>query len=129
MIFADADFFIGFLHEKDAHHKKCLQLIKKINEDIITSWDVIDEVVTKLSYYQSKKVSLRFLKRVIEEKINVFFPNPALFLAAKEIFAQQTSKKISFTDCVNMAIAKEKDIKYFLSFDTIYEKNGFKLVK
>jgi predicted nucleic acid-binding protein len=46
-----------------------------------------------------------------------------------QIFKKQTSKRVSMTDCVNMAIAKKMGIKRFLSFDEHYKKNGFELIK
>lgn len=127
MIFADADFFIGYLNKHDLHHEKCIKLAKEIEEEILTSWDVVDEVTTKLSYFVSKDRALRFIQRVIEEKITIVYPSLDLLISAKEIFKNQTSGKISLTDCMNMAIAKEKKIRDFLSFDKIYTKNGFKL--
>lgn len=125
----DADFFIGFLRPIDAHHKVCLSLSNKLQQEVVTSWDVIDEVTTKLSYYTTKEISLKFLDMIEKEEINIVYPTPGLFLQAISIFQKQTSKHVSLTDCMNMAIAKEKKIEYFLSFDTVYEKNGFKLVK
>lgn len=129
MVYVDADFFIGLYSKGDIHHPTCLKLTESINEDFITSMDVIDEVATKLSYFSDKKISLQFLKDITSEKITVVYPDYSLFTCALEIFKKQTSKKISWTDCMNMAIATAKEIDTFLSFDKVYEKNGFRLMK
>ena len=39
---------------------------------------------------------------------------------------EQTSKNVSFVDCINIAFIKEKHINGIFSFDSIYKKNGLK---
>jgi len=129
MILVDADFFIGFYSEVDAHHKTCLAFVDKIADELITSYDVIDEVVTKLTYFKKKDKALLFLADIKKTNLATIFPNQKLFEEAKKIFQNKKTSHISFTDCMNVAIAKEKKIKYILSFDKVYEKNGFKLVR
>lgn len=129
MVIADADYFIGLYYFDDPHHQKCLAVAQNFTDELITSYDVIDEVVTKLSYFKRKDKALLFLNDIKRTNLIVIFPNPKLFEEAEKIFKNQKTTHVSFTDCMNMAIAKEKKIKYFLSFDKIYEKNGFKLVK
>ena len=129
MFFADADFFIGLYFKEDPHHENCKRIIKNFEEEILTSWDVIDEVSTKLTYFVNKKVSIIFLQDIFSNKFLIVFPDWNLSQKAWAIFENQKSHKVSMTDCMNMAIAEEKGIEKFLSFDRIYEKNGFKLVK
>ena len=45
---------------------------------------------------------------------------------ALDIFKKQTSKNSRFTDCINMAIMKEKGLDTIFSFDEQYKKNKFK---
>lgn len=130
MVFTDSDFFIGLYNSKDPHHKNCLKLIEKITDgEMLTSYDVVDEVSTKLSYYTEKGQSLKFLEQIMEQKIMLVYPSTQLFLHAYQFFQSQKSKRVSWTDCMNMAITREKKIDTFLSFDAIYEKNGFHLAK
>lgn len=90
---------------------------------------MIDEVATKLSYFLSQKVALVFMNDIFSQEIIVVYPNRTLFLQAKVIFEKQKLNHVSMTDCINRAIAKEKKIKMFLSFDKVYEQNRFMLVK
>ncbi len=129
MVFADADFFIGLYFKEDAHYEVCRKIIESIEEEILTSWDVIDEVSTKLTYFVNQKASIIFLRDVFSSKFLVIFPDWDLSQKARVIFENQKSHMISMTDCMNMAIAREKGVTGFLSFDKVYEKNGFKLVK
>lgn len=129
-IFIDSDAFIALYSKNDIHHKKALNLAKKLKKEktpLITSWDVIDETATKLSFYLTKKISLNFLKTIIQGRITLVSPDEEVLKKAIKIFAKQKSKRVSFTDCTNMAIAKTKEIKTFFSFDKHYLDNGFKL--
>jgi len=128
MIFVDADFFIGLYHREDHHHKTCLKLLDKIGEEIITSWDVIDETVTKLIYRTEKKFAILFIEDLLNKHVIIVYPNSRLFTKAYKFLLQQQSKHVSLTDCMNMTIAKEYKITQFLSFDEIYLKNGFTLI-
>lgn len=129
MIFVDADFFIGFFYKQDAHHTRCLDISESIEEEITTSWDVVDEVTTKLFYNVNKQTALNFLSYLKSERVIIIYPNQSLFMKTKSVFEQQKHKHVSLTDCMNMAIMREKKITTVLSFDKIYEKNGFSLVK
>jgi uncharacterized protein len=132
MIFIDADAFIGFVSPKDAHHehaKKLFEKIKDTDESFVTSWDVVDEAITKISYQVGKANAQKFLEFLGTSKINIEYPSPAFFSSVMGVFTHQTSAHISWTDCVNMVIAKNLGITTFFSFDHHYEQNGFQLLK
>lgn len=129
MIFIDADYFIGLYYKEDAHHKRCIRLSKEVRDTQITSLDVIDESITKIAYFIDKESALDFLNLVEKATIEIIYPTPIWVMRAKDVLKQQTLRHVSWTDCMNMAIAKQKGITTFLSFDKIYEKNGFKLLK
>lgn len=129
MILADADFFIGLFHDKDIHHLKCIRILSEIKDDFVTSYDVIDEVATKMIYFGRKDITVKFIKYIFQKNIRVVYPSPHLFELTIEVLNCQKASHVSFTDCMNMAIAREWKIRHILSFDRIYEKNGFEVVK
>lgn len=131
MIFVDSDAFIAIYSKKDLHHKKAVEISKNLKKDktpLVTSWDVVDETATKLSFFLLKKTSLRFLKTLMRGKIAITYPNEEISQEAIKIFKKQKSKRVSLTDCTNMAMAQKRGIEAFFSFDKHYEKNGFKLL-
>lgn len=129
MVLVDADFFIGLYLDTDPHHKKCLALSPSITDELVISYDVIDETFTKLTYIGNKEIALHFVNDLKKKNIVIIFTTLQLFNLALKIFLLQSSKHVSLTDCMNMAIMKEKGIKKVLSFDKIYEQNGFELIK
>lgn len=130
MVFVDSDAFIAIYSKNDSHHKQAIALVKKLKKEktpLITSWDVIDETATKLSFYLTKKASLNFLKNILKGKIVLVFPDEEVFKKALKTFAKQKSKRVSLTDCTNMAIANIRGVETFFSFDKHYLNNGFNL--
>jgi len=130
MIFIDSDAFLALHIKQDAHHQKALALVqslKKEKKSLMTSWEVIDEVTTKLSFYTTKKAALSFLEGIFKSGILIVFTDEVIAKEALVIFKEQKSKRVSLTDCVNMAIARLKKIETFFSFDKHYLQNNFKL--
>lgn len=128
MIFIDSDAFLGISNPNDALHSRAITLLKDQTNDLVTSWDVIDEVSTKLSYHFSKSHAVEFLRSLSVYDIKIEFLDNEISQEAKKIFLSQKSKNVSMTDCANMAIARKLKIKTFFSFDEHYTKNGFKLL-
>lgn len=131
MIFIDADAYIALNVPNDANHQKSFVLTQKFSKlllDTITSWDVVDEVATKLSRYQTQKVAKAFLDDVIDSTTRIEYVNSLYATVAIKLFMKQVSKKVSLTDCTNMVIARSLGITTFFSFDRHYPQNGFKLL-
>ena len=126
MIFVDADAYIALMVEGDASHEGALRLLSELkSEEMVTSWEVIDEVATKLSFFTSHKEAVNFLKRLFTSETRIEYVDPKRAVAVEKLFFRQSSKRVSMTDCANMVIAKELGIKRFFSFDKHYKKNGF----
>ncbi len=131
MIFVDADAFIALNFTKDAHYKKACILMEKFEDEeelLVTSWQVIDEVATKLSYFGVKQQATNFLKWIINSEIKVVYTDENMTGKIIKQFKEQTSKRVSLTDCTNMVIAEEMGIKQIFSFDKHYQQNGFELL-
>lgn len=130
MIFVDSDAYIALHVEKDAHHFRFIRLMEKLenlDEQLITSWQVIDEVATKLSYFTTKNNAMEFLRSLLKGGTRIEYIDSSTSVKVVALFAKQTSKRVSFTDCANMAIARKLGVEVFLSFDDHYRQNGFKL--
>ena len=132
MIFVDSDAYIAVNAKDDPHHRKALFLSKELRRNkiaTVTSWMVVDEVATKLSYFTTKGKSLDFLDNLLRSQTKIVYVGRKLTGSIVERFQLQTSKCVSLTDCTNMVIAKELGIDTFFSFDRHYKKNGFKLLE
>ncbi|MDZ7586495.1 MAG: PIN domain-containing protein [Patescibacteria group bacterium] len=128
----DSDALIGLRVSRDAHNReaiKILKVLKEMGESLVTSWQVVDETATKLSYFTTHKKANEFLDWVFKTNIKVVYVDDQLARKAVKKFKKQTSKRVSLTDCTNMVIAEEMGVKQIFSFDKHYEQNGLELLK
>jgi len=132
MIFVDADAYIGIYTKQDGHHNRANILlcgVQNNHEQLVTSWDVIDEVATKLSYHIGKAEAKNFLNDMKTSDTRIEYMKQELVHDVFSLFLKQSSKHVSLTDCTNMVIARNLGITTFFSFDHHYEQNGFTLFR
>lgn len=132
-ILIDADAFLAMNRTNDALHVQARRLVKKLSDQEVESlvtWDVIDEVSTKLRYFTNKEHSLDFLNHVFDSgKYEIILPSEILTFEAIQLFQSITQKHVSMTDCVNMAVYNKQKCDAIFSFDKIYAKQGLTLLK
>lgn len=131
MIFVDSDAFIGIIAPQDAHHLNAnavLDRLDKSEEKLVTSWETIDEVATKLSMYFGKDCANMLFAMLLKANITIVYVDQALSRSTVEIFKKQISKNVSLTDCANIVICRSMGITSMFSFDSHYIKNGLKLL-
>lgn len=132
MILVNADAYLALNVEKDAHHKQAINLLgqlRDVAEDLVTTWDVVDEVATKLAYFTTKKKANEFLGLILDSDTRIEFMDRGRARLTEKLFAKQSSKKVSLTDCANMVMASELGIRKIFSFDRHYVRNGFELLR
>lgn len=131
MTFIDADAFVAIASSSDSNHEHALQIVgilKKRKEVLVTSSFVFGEVVTVLSQKEGRSVALTFIDEFPLSGIILVDVDAMLREKGIVLFKNQTSKNVSFTDCINMAVMHEQKIREAFSFDTVYKKNGFELL-
>ena len=132
-IFIDSDAFIALLKLDDSNHNKALEILAKLDQNSVllyTSTYVFAETVTVLSQRLGRKYAEEFIGMVKGQSsaITFLWPDEQIQEKAIELFLQQKSKNVSFVDCINMTLIKERFIDMVFSFDKIYGKNVIKYV-
>lgn len=132
-ILVDADALVALAKIDDSNHKKATKIsnsLQKAGINYFLSPFTVAECSTVLSYKVSHKVAKEFLKEM--KKIDL----PILELEGGNDlvdlwFIKQTKKGTSYFDCYNLALLDRfrKQIVGIFSFDSIYQRNGFKLAK
>lgn len=123
-ILIDSDFLVGFFLSGDAHHQKTKRIYEEFSEkgDIYVSNLVIQETATVISHlvgmdavriFSNKFSSLGLIKIDLDKSLEA---------DAWKIFLQQTKKRSSFVDCLNLALIKQNKMDRILSFDKFYPK-------
>ncbi len=129
-VFVDSDAFVALAKEDDANHGKAVALLNKLfNQPVVflTSNYVFLETVTVISMRVGREPALAFINSIKSPSNGflVHWIDETLEDKAIEIFKQQTSKNVSFVDCVNMAFMRQNQIDAIFGFDEIYKKNKF----
>ena len=132
MIFVDSDALIGIMVPQDTHHVKANQtfdVLASKNERLITSWESIDEVATKLSMFFGKDTADKFFSFLGKSQMKIIYLDELLGMETIHIFKKQTSKNVSLTDYANVAICRSLGITHVFSFDPHYSQNNLKLLQ
>lgn len=131
-VLLDADAYIGTYNEDDALHQKATHILSEMSKKgckHFVTYDVVDEVTTKLSYQLGKGASKKFIKNLLESNTQIIFPTEESFQKTLKKFQTINSKNVSLTECTNMIAYKEYEINAIFSFDKIYSKQGLEILE
>ncbi|MGQ4833794.1 MAG: type II toxin-antitoxin system VapC family toxin [Candidatus Asgardarchaeia archaeon] len=126
-IFIDTNIFVALRNEDDINHKRAKEIIKDILlkkfGTAYTSDYVFDEAVT-VALIRTKNYS--FAEDIgnyilLSKVIRLIYVDEDIFTIAWNLFKRLSSKRMSFTDCTNLAIMRSYNIKYIASFDTHFD--------
>lgn len=133
-ILVDSDAFFALSNSNDANHKKAKIILEELLLEPVVfqlSNYTFAETVSVLSRKVGRDAALTFIHRVKNDDapLQFYWVDEEVETLAIEFFQNQTSKNVSFFDCVNMAIMKMENNDAIFSFDAIYRKNGFQTVE
>lgn len=131
MIFVDADAFVALAVPLDSNHNRAMKTairLREQREELITSSFAFGEAVTVISQQEGRTRALQFTDEIPLSGMVIVDVDAVLREKGVVVFRNQTSKNVSFTDCVNMAIMREEKVRDVFSFDKVYAKNGFYLL-
>jgi predicted nucleic acid-binding protein len=133
-IFIDADIFVASVRTDDTSHTPAKDLYQTLEGEpvtFVTSNYVFAEAVTVISQRVSHAAAIEFAHTVrsAQSPIRILWLDEAIAELALDIFAQQTSKNVSFVDCTTMALAERSSIDYIFSFDKVFKQRGYHLVQ
>lgn len=129
-ILIDADAIFALAISTDPNHRQALNLIKKNRAAVVSILNTtIAEVATVLFRKVSHQAAMRFLRDLESGDSIIISADKKLMDNAILFFEKQTTKNITFFDCLNMAAMEAFNFEAIFSFDKGYSKNGFKLLK
>ena len=133
-IFVDSDAFVGLTKKDDSNHERARQIFLELQDKpfvFVTSNYVFSEVVTILSQRIDHETAVAYIRSMKSEDCVFTIERVGLGTeeAAIQIFIKQTSKNVSFVDCTNIALIRERHMDGIFSFDDDYKKNGIALIE
>ena len=130
MIFIDTGAFLARYLSSDQHHKIAVALWDKIRttrQTCITSNFVLDETFTLLARRASYSFAAKTARLVFNSSaLEILRPNLPVEQVALDLFEKFADQEISFTDCISFALMREAGIQTVFSFDSHFERAGFK---
>jgi predicted nucleic acid-binding protein len=130
MIFIDTGAFIARYLASDQHHKIAVQTWEKIRlarEPLLTSNFVLDETFTLLARRADYKFAAEKARLIYtSNSLEILRPNSLTELAGLELFDKFADQEVSFTDCISFALMREWNVRHVFTFDSHFERAGFK---
>jgi predicted nucleic acid-binding protein len=130
MIFIDTGAFLARYHPSDQHHKSAVELWEKIRmtrQLCITSNFVLDETFTLLARRASYAFAAKTARLIYTSSaLDILRPDLLMEQTALDLFEKFADQEISFTDCVSFALMHDAGIRTVFSFDSHFERAGFK---
>lgn len=121
MVVLDTSFLYAIFQEEDKHHKKAKEIAKILaNEEIIfIPIEVVQELVTVITYRKSSEVAIKIANIILDPKsaIGIVNSHEVVFDDAWKIFKEESPHKFSFVDCVLISMTKNSDDAKLITFD------------
>ena len=131
MIYVDTGAFLARYLSRDQYHQKAGAFWKKIRknqESCFTSNFVLDETFTLLGRWAGYDFASEKAASIYASKLLIILrPNRDDEIKAIEFFRKYADQNVSFTDCISIVLMRNKKIKRVFSFDSHFERAGFKL--
>lgn len=126
-ILADSSALVALFNQEETNHTKAKQIASRLNAEIITITSYIfAETVTILSQRVGKNHSIEAGEYLKHQFVWIDVDQSTLDLAW-EIFQQQSSKNVSFTDCISFALFQQDQFDQAFSFDSDFSRFGLPL--
>ena len=128
---ADTCFFIGVLIQKDNFHKRASEIVVDIDEGNIDTLQTCDYVVAETTTFvaRRKDSTSENLKRALQlfesRWVEVVHTDLRDFTLAKHYLIQHANLRLSFTDCMLIAVVQRLNLDGILTFDGAFTKAGF----
>ncbi len=111
MILVDSNVFIASENKDDTNHLRAKSVLELIQSDkfgsLILPDYVFDEILTHIAARRGKSRALEIGNWLLSSGLTLIYISEPIFKEAWGIF--QKSSELSFTDCVIVAFAREKN--------------------
>lgn len=124
MIAIDTGPIVALFDKNDDKHHLCLNIFKKVNEPIITTWPVLTEVFYLLSFSSRVQDDLwEFIERGV---VSIYDINKDLMKTCRRLMKKYHDLPMDLADATLVAVAEAENISTIFTLDhkdfRIYKK-------
>lgn len=131
MIYIDTGAFLARYLSHDQYHERATAFwdqAYKDRESCVTSNFVLDETFTLLGRRAGYAFAAQRARNIYASKLlTILRPMLEDEVKAIEFFEKFADHRVSFTDCISFVLMQREKIKRAFSFDSHFERAGFKL--
>ncbi|VEN74850.1 conserved hypothetical protein [Candidatus Desulfarcum epimagneticum] len=126
-VFLDTSYLLALLNSHDEFHQQALTLADEIHGKLITTEAVLTEIGNALAKIQWRELAVDTLNDLQnDEDVEVLSVSPELFSTALNLYSLRMDKEWGLTDCISIAVMKERKMTDVLTTDHHFEQAGFK---
>lgn len=134
MIFLDTSFLVAVELEKDENHQKAVRVNREIASGkygkAYVSDYVFDEVTTLVLGRTRDLTTAVLAGNYLRQSVNLIKLSENGFDESWQMFKNQKSGKLSFTDCTILSVLKQNNIDNIATFDSEFDKiNWINVIK
>lgn len=128
-VFADAQYFVALLNDKDQDHPAALAISQTLKGVMIVT---TEEALTEVLAFFSERG--RYLRQVAAAYVDDLLTDPDIvvhpqshqtFLGGFTLFKARLDKGYSLTDCISMEAMRQEGITEVLTHDDHFAQDGF----
>lgn len=130
-LFLDTSAFVALHDRSDSLHDEAKRYFESLtaSDRLFTSNYVTDETITRLRYAVGHLAAVTFAEAILKTRlISTFYIDTDVERAAMGFLKKYKDKKLSFTDCTTMALARDHGMDAVFAFDDDFAKAGFRTV-
>jgi len=128
-LFADSFFFIALLNERDACHRRAVEVSRDSRAVIVTTRWVLAEVADALCAPAWRGQAGAFIEFVLTSPgFIVQGRSDELFVRGMELYRSRHDKEWSLTDCISFVAMADEGLSEGLTGDRHFEQAGFKVL-
>ena len=129
-LFVDTSAFLALEDRSDRCYPKATDFYEKLTprERLWTSSYVLDETITRLRYTLGHGPAVQFAEIFLASKLfHRVYVDADLERAAIGVLKKYKDKKLSFTDCITVAILHAEKLDGVFAFDEDFRSLGFQV--
>jgi uncharacterized protein len=131
-VFADAQYFVALLNDKDQSHLAALAVSRALQGmTVVTTEEALNEV---LAFFAERG---RYLRQVAADFVDDILSDPDMvihpqshqsFLGGFTLYKARPDKGYSLTDCISMETMRAEGISEILTHDNHFTQEGFTIL-
>ncbi|MBI4597748.1 MAG: PIN domain-containing protein [Candidatus Omnitrophica bacterium] len=131
MIYLDTGAFIARYVQRDQYHRQALKVWERLakgGQRCATSNFVLNEAFTLLARRAGYHFAAQRARAILSSQIlTIWRPGEEEEHAAIDVLEKYADQQVSFTDCVSFVLMREHSVEEVFSFDSHFERAGFRL--